>query len=220
MTIEVTYESASTSWGIIKLLKRLEDEPLLSFDTEVAGLYSKAQRKEASKLLKDTTLSPSQRTEYSLVASNSGLSYPSLVNTTHFIFGLSESHSIVLVTPTRIEEMIVWNWLKTYKGQLRIWNALFDLKIMYHRVKAFPLDYIDGMLLAKCLINNADNFKSLVGLKEIMGSYYKPAWSLLDVYEPENLLDEDFMMYAATDGAATYYALDLINETLGVEDEG
>lgn len=200
--IEVTYETAATSWSIKKLLESLDDKPLLGFDTETAGVYSKEERAEASQLLASNSLTPKHRTEYSMIAKNSGLSYPSLVNTTHFIFGLTSSHSVVLVTSTINQEMLVWDWVKHYKGHLIIHNALFDLKIMYHRVKAFPSSYTDTALLSKCLINNADNYKALIGLKELVGGYFPPAWSLLDVYEPENLHDPKFMLYSATDGAA------------------
>lgn len=203
--IEVDYQFGTTSWKCTQLLRALAEEPLLSFDTETAGVYSKEERKQAEKLLATAKLSPKHRTEYSIVASNSGLSYPSLVRTTHFIFGLRNNYSIVLVTASRNEEMLVWNWLKTYKGHLIIHNTLFDLKIMYHRVKAFPQYYTDTALMAKCLINNADNFKSLIGLKELMGSYYKPEWSLFDSYEPDNLLEPKFLEYAAIDGAATIH---------------
>ncbi len=201
MFIQVDYAWSSTSWGITQMLKKLEDIPLLSFDTETAGVYTKSERKQAEKLL-EGVITPKQRTEYSMVAHNSGLSYPSLVRTTHFIFGLTNYFSVVLVTPTMNEEMLVWKWLKTYKGHLVIHNSLFDLKIMYHRVKAFPMHYTDTALLAKCLINNANNYKALIGLKELMGSYYKPAWSLYEAYEPDDLLNPEFMEYCATDGAS------------------
>lgn len=213
--IEVDYEFGATSWKCTKLLRMLQDEPVLSFDTETAGVYSKAERKEAEKLLNTPNLKPKQRTEYSIVASNSGLSYPSLVRTTHFIFGLRNNYSVVLVTATRNEEMLVWNWLKTYRGHLIIHNTLFDLKIMFHRTKTFPLWYTDTALLAKCLINNADNFKSLIGLKELMGSYYKPEWSLFNSYEPDDLLEPKFLDYAAIDGAATVHLWEDLQEHIG-----
>jgi len=202
MTIEVEYEVASTDWKRRRLLKKLENIPLLSFDTETKGMYSKEERKQAKQLLDKGVTNPKVRAEYSLIVNNSGLSFPSLVNTTHFIFGVSKSFSYILIASSYEEEMVIWNWVKNYNGHLRIWNALFDLKIMYNRVNAFPKSYTDGMLLAKCLINNADNYKALVGLKELMGSHYKPSWSLYDAYEPENLRDLDFLEYCAIDGAA------------------
>jgi DNA polymerase I-like protein with 3'-5' exonuclease and polymerase domains len=213
--LHVEYVFGATSWKCAKLLKSLEKHPLMSFDTETAGVYSKVERKEAQKLLDLPNLKPKQRSEYSIVATNSGLSYPSLVRTTHFVFGITEEYSVILVTPTRSEEMLVWNWVKNYQGHLVIHNALFDLKIMYHRVKAFPKHYTDTALMAKCLINNANNYEALIGLKELMGSYYKPEWSLFDSYEPEDLLEPKFMDYTAIDGAATIHLWEDLQEHTG-----
>lgn len=213
MFIKVGYTYGTTPWKINKLLKELEKEPLLSLDIETAGLYSKEERKQAEKLLTGK-LSPRQRTEYSVVASNSGLSHPSLIKTTHFIFGMRNDYSVILVTEDRGSELLVWNWVKAYEGHLVIHNTLFDLKVMYHRVKTLPKRYTDTALLAKCLINNADNYKSLIGLKELVGSYYKPDWALFESYEPENLLDPKFLEYAATDGAGTVLLWQQLQEYL------
>lgn len=204
MTIHVDYQWGITSWKISQMLAELEKHPSLGFDIETAGVYTKAERKQAEGLLKGA-LTPAQRSEYNIVASNSGLSHPSLVRTTHFVFGIRNDYSVVLVTPTEREEMLVWNWVKNYKGRLVIHNTLFDLKIMYHRVGVLPHNYVDTALFAKCLINNADNFRSLIGLKELMGNYYSPSWALFDSYEPEDLTDPTFLLYAATDGAAVVH---------------
>lgn len=201
--INVEYEVAGSPWKHTQLLKSLEHEPLLGFDTETCGLYSKEERKQAEQLLESDKLIPSKkRAEYRMIAGNSGLSFPSLVRTTHFIFGLRNDYSIVFVTTTSQEELRIWNWIKNYKGRLLIHNTLFDLKIMYNRVKTYPKNYTDTALLTKTLINNANNFKSLIGLKELVGSSYKASWSTFDAYEPDNLFDKDFIDYAAIDGAA------------------
>lgn len=211
-TIDVTYDLGSTTWSYRKLLATLEGLPVVSFDTETEGVYTKKERKEAEKLLETANLPSKVRANYALIANNSGLSHPPLVRTTHFIFGTSNSHSIVLVTPTAKDELFVWNWVKKQKILFIIHNSLFDLKLMYHRIKAFPKEYTDTMLLAKCLVNNADNYKAKVGLKDLMGSFYKPAWALYDSYEPENLFDKDFLEYCGTDGAACFLLYEQLQE--------
>ena len=213
--IDVEFEVVGSSWKRSKVLKSLESEPLLAFDTETCGVYSKDERKEAKKLLEGSVLSPTLRRQYSLVAGNSGLSFPSLVNTTHFIFGLRNDYSIVFVTPTKSDEMQVWEWVKNYQGHLLVHNALFDLKIMYHRIKSFPANYTDTALLTKCLINNANNFHALVGLKELVAHHYKPAWSVFNKYEPDNLFDPEFLDYAAIDGAALMKLWEELQEHIG-----
>jgi hypothetical protein len=201
--IKVEFEACITPWSINEKLVDLTDVEAMSFDIETKGLYLKEQRKEAIALLEED-LDSYMHKLVSVVANNSGLSFPSLVETTHFIFGLSESTAVVLVPPTRRMEMQIWEWLRNYRGLLLIHNTLFDLKIMYHRIGCLPHRYDDTALMLKTLINNSDVWKSRIGLKIVMGDHYAPAWALFDEYEPENPRNPKFMEYAATDGAATF----------------
>lgn len=215
--IEVTYDVCSSSWKSRQVLKKLATYPLLSFDTETRPVYSKEERAEANKLLKQENLPRDVKKLLSLSSNTSGLSFPSLINVTHFIFGISNSESVIIVTQYPHEEFLIWNWLAAYKGKLLIHNTLFDLKIMYHRIHKFPQDFEDTQLLAKVLINNADIWKSKVGLKELMGSYYDPQWTLIDSYEPENLKDPKFLRYASIDGAAVIKLWEDTQEYCNVE---
>jgi len=209
--IEVTREVCKTPWTIKLQLDALCTNPMMSFDIETSGLYSKEERKEAMKLTAEN-LSTEVHKLVSVVANNNGLSHPAITRTTHFIFGVSRSHSIIMVPPHEHSELFIWNWLSKYQGKLLIHNALFDLKVMYHRIKKLPVDYEDTMLMLKTLINNSDVWKAKTGLKDVMEGYYDPSWSLYDQYEPENPLDLNFLDYAAIDGAATYHLYDLIME--------
>ena len=139
-----------------------------------------------------------------VAVSNSGLSYPELIKVTHFVFGISESESVIIICNDTITELKVWNWLSKFKGKLLIHNTLYDLKIMHNRIGVVPEDYEDTQLLAKCLINHALAWKAKVGLKELMADDYDPGWTLIDDYEPEDLKDPRFLRYAAIDGAATF----------------
>ena len=209
--INVDREVYWTPWTIQQKLTELVDIPEMAFDIETMGLYTKEQRKEALKLI-DEDLELYSHKLVSIVANNSGLSFPSLIKTTHFIFGRSEDSAVILVPPTNHSELLIWNWLRNHRGKLLIHNTLFDLKVMFHRIGDLPYDYDDTALMVKTLINNSDVWKAKIGLKELMGEYYSPAWSMFDSYEPENPLDPKFLDYAAIDGAATYHLHQLILE--------
>jgi len=209
--IEVTREVYSTPWTINQALSELNSVDMMSFDIETSGLYSKEQRKEAIKLL-EADLDVYMHKLVSIVSNNNGLSFPSLTRTTHFVFGLDIDRSVVIVVPGRHMELLVWNWLRNYRGKLLIHNTLFDLKVMYHRIGELPYDYDDTALMVKTLINNSDVWKAKSGLKDVMGEYYSPAWSLFDEYEPANPSDSKFLDYAAIDGAATYYLHQILME--------
>lgn len=212
MTIQVSYDVYASSWGIKQQLRTLASYQKMSLDIETKGIYTKEERKEALRILKDENTDTYLRKFASVVSNNSGLSFPSLIVTTHFIFGVSKSHSIILIPQIYADEIRIWKWVANYEGGFYIHNTLFDLKVMYHRIKKLPKHFIDTALRAKCLINHVEPWKARVGLKELMGPYYDPQWALIDEYEPENLLDPKFLKYAATDGAATYYLHGLIEE--------
>jgi len=209
--IEVTREVYSTPWTINQALSELNAVDMMSFDIETSGLYSKEQRKAAIKLL-EADLDVYMHKLVSIVSNNNGLSFPSFTRTTPFVFGLDIDRSVVIVVPGRHMELLVWNWLRNYRGKLLIHNALFDLKVMYHRIGELPYDYDDTALMVKTLINNSDVWKAKSGLKDVMGEYYSPAWSLFDEYEPANPSDPKFLDYAAIDGAATYYLHQILME--------
>ena len=212
--INVKYKVFSTDWSIFKNLKKLSKYDLLSFDTETQSVYSKQERKTAIKLLKNKDIPVDEKSLILQISECSGLSFPSLVKVTHFIFGIKDNYSIIFISTDLSTELLIWNWLAKYNGKLLIHNTLFDLKLMYHRIKQFPKNYEDTQLLAKSLINHVNVWKSKTGLKELMGSYYSPEWSLIDDYEPKNLKDPKFLLYAATDGSATIKLWHEMQETI------
>lgn len=203
--IKVTYGVAATRYRILKILRELAEKPVLSFDTETKGVYPKEDRKTAQKLLdRDPDLTVDQIKEYRMVAGNSGLSFPSLVNTTHFIFGTSRDHSEILLPGSVTTEMLIWDFVKFYEGLMVIHNTLFDLQIMYERVRCLPKNYVDTALVSKCFMNHVDVWKAKISLKELMKDQYDPSWSLYDNYEPDDPKDPKFLKYCSIDGAATF----------------
>jgi hypothetical protein len=218
--IKVSYGVTATRYNIQKKLNKLAENPVMSLDTETSGVYPKQDRSTAQKLLdKDQDLSIDQIKQYRMVAGNSGLSFPSLVVTTHFIFGLSKDHSEILIPDTIHTEMLIWKFIAYYKGLLLIHNALFDLQIMYNRVHCFPQNYVDTSLMSKCFINHVDIWKAKVGLKELMKNQYDPTWSLYDEYEPNNPKNPKFLKYCSIDGAATFNLWEEIEDHRKNEEE-
>lgn len=210
----------TSNYSIRKNLPALLKEfPLLSFDTEVRSVYDKAERLEAKEYLKDTNPLDPLYKQARVVMESSGLSFPSIVRTTHFIFGTSRSKSHVIVCTTPEIEMFIWNAIAEYEGKLIVHNSLFDLKIMYQRIGKMPKDFVDTALIIKCLINHVNIWKAKVGLKDLMGEYYDPKWVLMDDYEPEDLKLPSFIMYAAIDGAATFHLYELVQEELAGESD-
>ena len=216
--IDVEYVLYTSNYSIkMQLPKLLKKHKMLSFDTETRSVYNKETRKEASDYLKDSSPSDDLYRQARVVAESSGLSFPSIVNTTHFIFGESRYKSHVIVCSDEKLELFIWNLVADYEGKLLVHNALFDLKIMYQRTKRMPKNYVDTSLLVKCLINHVNIWKCKTSLKELMGVYYSPKWLLMNDYEPVDLKNTKFLMYAAIDGSATYYLYELIQKQLEEE---
>jgi hypothetical protein len=200
---EVKYEMFGTLYSINKQLQILNRLPVLGFDVETRSMYTQEEVKEANKLLKKPEdIHPDHLIHVKQVARSSGLSNPRIILTTHFIFGLSEDEAIIFVAHDQRTETVIWDWLVKYKGKLLVHNSGFDLKICYQRTGRLPVDYEDTQLLAKCYINNAIVWKGKTGLKELMGGYYNPKWSLFEDYNIRNLKDKQFLDYCAIDGAA------------------
>ena len=216
--IKVDYEVHATQFSIMKALDKLSTKPILSYDCETQSQYSLEERAEAKDLLKNHIdgLTPEDRKLCKLVSKSSGLSHPKITKVTHFLFGLSEDYSVILIAYTPTVEKLICDWLVNYTGKLLTWNALFDLKIVYHHTGKFPVDFEDGQLLAKCLINHADNWKSRVGLKHLMGEYYDPTWTSLDSegYDNIDYKNEAFLRYCSIDSASTYKAWNILQEMI------
>ncbi len=81
--IKVTREVYSTPWTINQKLADLTSVDKMAFDIETSGLYTGAQRKEAIKLINEGCDDIGVHKLVSVVANNSGLSFPSLTRTTH-----------------------------------------------------------------------------------------------------------------------------------------
>ena len=214
--IKVAWRVCDDPTSFDTFFKELESLPIISYDCETQSIYTPEEKKEAKHLLDKHSddLDPEDKKLSKLVANSSGLSHPAIVKVTHFIFGISESESIILIAYDYATELTIMKWLITYTGKLLVHNSTFDLKLVYDRTQRFPVDYEDTQLLAKCYINDTDEYKARVGLKLLMGDYYDPKWTLIDTYDVEDYLDENFLRYCAIDGASVMLLWEQLQEYL------
>lgn len=212
--IKVKFEVYATDYTIKKALEKLDNLNMISYDCETQSIYSLEEKSEAKELLKQNNLSYEDKKLCKQVAGSSGLSNPRLIKVTHFLFGLSKDTSIIMIANNKKTEMMIFEWIAQYQGKLILWNALFDLKIMYQRTGKLPIDYEDPSLLLKSLINDTQAWNAKVGLKEFMGQYYDKTWALEVNYDVIDYHDEKFLKYCSIDAAATFYGHQLIQEDL------
>jgi DNA polymerase I-like protein with 3'-5' exonuclease and polymerase domains len=220
-TIKVEYEVYSTLFGIRKALKDIEAaDGMVSLDLETRSINTKFQRALAKTCLKENDLPIEEVNEYTRILHSSGLSHPSMIQTTHIILGLDVYKSVIFVVDERLERY-VFNWLVNTDLKLIIHNASFDLKVIHHRTGKFPKNYEDTQQLAKTLINDCNNYHSRTGLKLLVGRHYPPRWSMKEEtdYEVKNLKDEDFLQYCAIDGSAVRLLYNMLQKTIKEEDE-
>ncbi len=205
----------SSSYKIMNKLPRLlREHKMLSLDVECRTVYTKEERDEAKSYLKDVGTSDPYYKQARIVSASSGLSYPTIVKTTHFIFGLSKNKVYTIICKTPEMELFIWNLIADYFGTFLVHNSGFDLKICLQRTGKIPKNVIDTQLLAKCLINHVNIWKAKTGLKDLVGDYYPPSWSLYSDYEPADLKNEAFLLYCGYDGSAVWTVYELMQEEL------
>ena len=201
--IKVSYEYSDNAFKVSQWLEDLPD--LFAADFEVASRFT-AKEKEHLRVRLDTmkNLSFEERRVLQQKIESDGLSHPSLTVITHLSVGWSNRDSKVIVCSSDKIRDIVYDFLiNTDKTQ--IWhNATFDFKHILYRTGYIPKNYIDTMLLARCILNDANGFKNNVSLKELMAYAYGD-WAISrDNFTLEEMWDENMIRYAATDSPATY----------------
>ena len=111
--IEVKFKYYTTKYTISKALDKLLDRKIMSLDFEDQSIYTVDERTEAKELVKkhQDELNSEDLRISKVVARCSGLSHPSIVKTTHVIFGLSEDEAIVLVVNDSKVEQFIMDWI-------------------------------------------------------------------------------------------------------------
>ena len=159
--IKVDYEVYSTAYSIRKHLpKLLAANKVMSFDVETRSIYDAEQREDAKEYLKELPTSDPYYKQAMMVSNSSGLSFPSLVRTTHFIFGENINKSHIFICTDDSLELYIWGMVAGYTGKWLIHNSLFDLRICYQKVGKLPKNYDDTMLMVKGLINHVNIYKA------------------------------------------------------------
>ena len=203
---QVEYEHTANSWRAYQWLQDLPD--LFAADFETASLWSSAGQQELLKiklnLLPEDDAHFEQRRELLQKLEADGLSHPSLTCITHLSVAWSDHEAKVIICADKQTRELVCNFLaETEKKQL--WhNATFDFKHILWNAHRLPKNYVDTMLLAKCILNDANQFKNDVRLKSLM-AYAYGAWAISkDNFTLDEMYDENMIKYSATDACATY----------------
>lgn len=202
-SIDVKYTYTNIPYKALQLLKNAED--LSAYDFEVVNKLTEKTKKEyTQKILTDTSLNKHDIINLTKQIEATGLSHPSLTCVSHLAVASKKDEGFVIICDTDIMRNLVFNFLVT-TDKTQIWHrSLFDFKHIFYHTKKLPKNYVDTQLLAKSLLNDADNFKSLSSLKELMGWQYG-TWSLFDndTITLENMFEQKVIKYACTDACAT-----------------
>ena len=202
--IKVTYTSTNDIYDANQMLATLSAHPIIACDFEVATKYTPAELATFQATLNDPTSSKASRIRAKSCLTATALDHVSHTTLTHCSIAWSESEAFVFILDNpRITKRIL-NFLTT-STITQIWhNASFDFRHIYYYTQRFPVNYEDSQLLAKSILNHADNEQSRVGLKELAGKWYG-SWAVSpDNFSLEHIHDEEVHLYAATDACATY----------------
>lgn len=214
--IKVDFEYTDNAFVAYKWLRALPN--IFAVDFETASRYT-IQEKEKFKVMLGVYKNTEDIRVTKQKIDSDGLSHPRFSCITHLSLGISSNEAKVIICNTEKMRKIVTNFLVT-TDKKQIWhNAAFDFKHIEYMEHKIPKNFVDTKLLAKVLLNNANNALGGVGLKELMGYAYGP-WSIAkeNPFTQENIYNEKLIGYAAIDGAATYKLYKDIIEDLRNED--
>ena len=200
--IKVNYEYTNNLYRAGKWLEALPD--LFAADFETASRFDEAAKEQLLHRLGLGNLDFNEKRTIQQKIDSDGLSHPSLAFVTHLSVGWSDCDAKVIVCDTDHMRKLVFNFL-TSTDKTQLWhNAVFDFKHIYYAKQKLPKYYKDTQLLAKTLLNDADDFKNHTNLKELMAYCYGD-WALSkDSFTQEEMWNEDMIRYAATDSCATF----------------
>lgn len=210
--IQVKYDIINDTYTAWKRLNELPD--LFAADFETASRFYK-DAKETLKWRYENTKDEKKRRIYLQQYLSNGFSHPSLSCITHLSVAWSDRNSFVIICNYEKMRHLVCDFLVT-TDKKQIWhNCTFDFKHILYNIGRIPKNYVDTRLLAKCYLNDADGFKSNVGLKNLMGYAYG-SWSVAkdDLFNLDDVYDEKLLHYAAIDSCATYKLYQDIQEDL------
>ena len=211
--IKVNYEYTN---NLYKAKQWLDNLPkLFAADFEVASRFTLKEKELIKYRLDNYKLSFEEQRILLQQLTSDGLSHPSLTVITHLSVGWSDRDSYVIVCDNPAIRNLVYQFLTTTPKQQLWHNAVFDFKHIFYNAGLLPRKYIDTQLLSKCLLNDANPFRDLTGLKELMAYSYGD-WALSkDMFTLENMWEEDTIRYAATDSTSCFKLYEDISLDLG-----
>ena len=200
--IKVNYEYTNNLYKAKQWLDNLPE--LFAVDFETASKFTLKEKEVIKYRLDNYKLSFEQRRVLLQQLTSDGLSHPSLTYITHLSVAWSNKDSYVIICDSEPIRKLVFNFLSSSKGTQLWHNAVFDFKHITFNKFLLPSNYIDTQLLSKCLLNDANSFRDLTGLKELMAYAYGD-WALSkDMFTLENMWEEDTIRYAATDSTSCF----------------
>ena len=200
--IKVNYEYTNNLYKAKQWLDNLPE--LFAADFEVASRFTLKEKELIKYRLDNYKLTFEERRVLLQQLTSDGLSHPSLTYITHLSVAWSNKDSYVIICDSEPIRKLIFNFLSSCE-KTQIWhNSVFDFKHIFYNTGLLPRKYIDTQLLSKCLLNDANPFRDLTGLKELMAYAYGD-WALSkDMFTLENMWEENTIRYSATDSTACF----------------
>lgn len=198
--IKVEFEYTNNLYKTKKQLEKLPD--LIACDFEIASRFTAKEKLFIKTKLEEYNLDNETRRILLQQYTSNGLSHPSLTVITHFSVAWSDHESYVVVCDTPYIRQFILNFLIS-TDRTQIWhNAPFDFKHIFFNTNNIPKRFIDTLLKAKCILNDANPFRDKVNLKDLMGYAYGP-WAIAkEEFTIEEMWTEEMLRYTATDSCA------------------
>lgn len=216
----VTYKYTNKASVANEWLKALEQADYIACDFEAAVRYTDDQYKILKDYADNEATPHLERQKALATLAATALDHPAHTVLTHCSMAISDTEGVVFVLDNSSITRRILSFLTTTETK-QIWhNATYDFKHIYYHTHKMPKNYEDTAIFAKTLFNHVDNSKARVGLKEIAGFKYG-AWGIA----PESFVNEDLynptkLLYAATDGCATFWIYERMIESTFEEMEG
>ena len=200
--IKVNYEYTNNLYKAKQWLDNLPE--LFAADFEVASRFTLKEKELIKYRLDNYKLSFEEQRILLQQLTSDGLSHPSLTVITHLSVGWSDRDSYVIVCDNPAIRNLVYQFLTTTPKQQLWHNTVFDFKHIFYHTGVLPSNHIDTQLLAKSILNDANSFRDLTGLKELM-QYKYGTWAISkDDFVLEEMWNSDTILYSATDSCSTF----------------
>ena len=207
--IAINYKYTSNIYTAKEWLRDLPN--LIACDLEIASKFTQQEKDLMKFRLDNRKLSFEEYRVLLQHYESNGFSHPSLTVITHLSIAWSDRDSLVIVCDTEGIRQFIIRFLIT-TDCLQLWhNTPFDHKhIKYNSRDTLnhmgrqPKNFLDTMLMSKCLLNDANPCRDKVSLKELMAYAYGD-WAISkEEFTLEEMWKESTIKYSGTDACATF----------------